>query len=242
MTRTMPMLLMLAAACAGRGNGPGSETGPDQSAGDGWVQVKQDPEGPGKDITLKGTVRHLNLEGGVWVIEDAGGTRYTPMNLPDAFQKDGMAVEAEGRRRDDVMSVSMVGPMVELLRIRERSGDSASPAPSPPSSLTGRTWVLEDLQGAGVLDDAQATLEIGQDGRVSGRATCNQFTGTATIAGDSISFGPLATTRMACAEALMLQERNYLAALAQAKQYEVQGSTLFIHIGGGSEPLRFTTR
>jgi heat shock protein HslJ len=242
MTRTLPLLLALAAACAGRGNGPGPQTDPDQSAGEGWVQVKQDADGPGQEITLRGTVRHLALEGGVWVIEDAAGTRYTPMNLPDGFQQDGMTVEAEGRRRDDVMSVSMVGPMVELLRIRERSGGSASPAPSAPSSLTGRTWVLEDLSGAGVIDDAQATLDVAQDGRVSGRATCNRFSGSATIAGDAITFGPLATTRMACAEALMNQEQNYLAALAQAKQWEVQGSTLFIHVGGGSEPLRFTAQ
>jgi heat shock protein HslJ len=238
----MPLLLMLVAACAGRGTGDGSEAGPDQSAGEGWVEVKHEAEGPGEDITLRGTVRHLDLEGGVWVIEDAGGARYTPMNLPDAFQQDGMAVEAEGRRRDDVMSVSMVGPMVELRRIRERAGASAPPAPSSPASLTGRTWVLEDLSGAGVIDDAQATLEVAQDGRVNGRATCNRFSGSATIAGDSISFGPLASTRMACAEALMNQERNYLAALGQAKQWEVQGSTLFLHLGGGSEPLRFTAQ
>ena len=242
MTRTLPLLVMLVAACAGRGNGAGSGADPDHSAGARWTEVKHEADGRGEAITLRGTVRHLDLEGGVWVNEDAGGARYTPMNLPDAFQRDGMAVEAEGRRRDDVMSVSMVGPMVELLRIRERSGESASPAPSSPASLTGRTWVLEDLSGAGVIDDAQATLEVAQDGRVRGRATCNRFSGSATIAGDSIAFGPLASTRMACAEALMNQERNYMAALAQAKQWEVQGSTLFLHLGGGSEPLRFTSQ
>ena len=82
-------------------------------------------------------MRHLDLEGGVYVIEDAGGTRYTPMNLPEAFKQDRMAVEAQARRRDDVMSVSMVGPTVELLRIRERRGESSPPAPSKPTGLAG---------------------------------------------------------------------------------------------------------
>ena len=121
-------------------------------------------------------------------------------------------------------------------------GESSRPAPSKPTGLAGTRWLLEDLSGAGVIDDAQATLEFADDGRVSGSTTCNRFTGPATVSGESISFGPLATTRRACPEALMNQERNYLAALAQAKQYEVQGSTLFLHLGGGSEPLRFTAQ
>ena len=231
MIRSMPFVLLLVAACAGGG-----------ASGEGWVELEPEAQGEGEEITLTGTVRHLDLEGGVYVIEDAGGTRYNPMNLPDGFKVDGKAVEAQGRRRDDVMSVAMVGPMVELARIRERAEAEAPPAPSGRASLAGTRWRLEDLSGAGVIDDAEATLEFGGDGRVSGSATCNRFTGTATISGDSISFGPLAATRRLCAEALMLQETNYLAALSQVKQYEVQGSTLFLHVGGGSEPLRFTAQ
>jgi heat shock protein HslJ len=246
MIRTMPVLLILLAACAGHGTGNengAAEPGPDQpTGGGGWVELESGPDSTGEALSLSGTVRHLEIEGGVYVIEDAGGTRYTPMNLPDAFKQDGMAVEAAGRRRDDMVSVSMVGPMVELFRIRERRGEPSPPAPPAPVSLAGTKWLLEDLAGAGVIDDAQATLEFAENGRVSGSTTCNRFTGTATISGATISFGPLATTRRACAEALMNQERNYLAALAQAKEYEVQGSTLFLHLGGGSEPLRFTAQ
>ena len=242
MSPRIPFLLMLLAGCAGggagAGSGAGAEPGPDTpTAGGGWVQVKPEAEGQGEDLTLRGTVRHLDLEGGVYVIEDAGGTKYNPMNLPDRFRVDGKAVEAEGRRRDDVMSVSMVGPMVELLRIRERAGD----APAS-SSLAGTKWRLEDLSGAGAIADPPATLEFAEDGGVSGSTGCNRFTGTATVSGDAISFSPLATTRRACPEAQMLQERNYLGALGQARQYEVQGATLFLHVGGGSEPLRFTAQ
>jgi heat shock protein HslJ len=159
--------------------------------------------------------------------------------LPAAFQRDGMAVEAEGRRREDAMSIGMVGPMIELLRIRERAGEEVT---GPAPALGGTRWRLEDLAGAGVIDDAQATLEFGEGGTVSGSSTCNRFTGTATVSGDSIAFGPLATTRRACAEALMNQETSYLAALADAQRFKVDGSALRIYTAGRPAPLRFTAQ
>jgi hypothetical protein len=43
-----------------------------------------------------------------------------PTNLPPAFQRDGLRVEAEARRRDDMMGVHQAGPIVQLVRIRTR--------------------------------------------------------------------------------------------------------------------------
>lgn len=69
---------------------------------------------------LTGTVRHLDVEGGVWVIRDEAGTQFTPAALPEAFRVDGLAVELDARRRDDMVSTSMTGPLVEIVRIRRR--------------------------------------------------------------------------------------------------------------------------
>jgi heat shock protein HslJ len=113
------------------------------------------------------------------------------------------------------------------------SGESAVPA------LAGTSWRLEDLAGAGVIDDARASLEFSDGGPVSGSATCNRFTGTATLTGNAISFGPLATTRKACPEALMSQETRYLQALEAAQRVEVKDSLLYLHTAGGAAPLRF---
>jgi hypothetical protein len=44
------------------------------------------------------------------------------MNLPAAFQKDGLRVEAQGRQRDDMMGIHQVGPLVQLDRVRLRDG------------------------------------------------------------------------------------------------------------------------
>ena len=104
--------------------------------------------------------------------------------------------------------------------------------------LGGTAWRLEDLGGAGVIDDAQATLEFADGGGVSGNGSCNQFRGTVTVTGRAISFGPLAMTRKACPEAIMNQENAFLAALGQAERFEVKDSMLYIQSKGGSAPLR----
>ncbi len=109
----MTAVVLMLASCAGRGNG-WIDAGPGSSAG--------------PTVTITGTVRHLPIEGGVWVIQDAGGTSYNPTNLPDAVRQDGLAVEAEARRRDDMVSIGMVGALVELVRIRRRPGAAVSGA------------------------------------------------------------------------------------------------------------------
>ena len=236
---------LLLAGCAGGGGAGDPE--PDGGIVDNfWVEVTPKTEGDGPVTTMLATVRHLDLEGGLFVIQDAGGNNYNPTNLPAEFREDGKVVEVEVRRRDDVASIGMVGPMVDVLRIRDRSASSrpgagagdAGQAGSP--GLAGTRWRLEDLAGTGVIDDVRASLEFAEDGAVSGSGTCNNFRGRATISGDAITFGPLATTRKMCPEALMNQESAYLAALGAAERYEVSGGMLLVHVSERSAPLRFS--
>ncbi len=127
------------------------------------------------------------------------------------------------------------------------SAGPAAAAPPPPtaqggpgatSALSG-TWVLEDINGGGVMDYARATLEFREAGRVSGRGSCNQFNGPVTITDTTIAFGPLVSTMMACSEALMNQEAKYLKALQSAERYRVDGHSLLIFSKGIEKPLRF---
>jgi hypothetical protein len=86
-----------------------------------WLELNPEPDVSAPTFHIMGSVKYLDLEGGVFVITDADGTQYNPVNLPDSFKVDKMAVEAEARRRDDLASAAMAGPMVELLRIRART-------------------------------------------------------------------------------------------------------------------------
>jgi putative lipoprotein len=115
----------------------------------------------------------------------------------------------------------------------------ASPAPS--AGLVGTRWTLEDLGGAGVIEEASATLEFPEPGKVAGSGSCNRFFGTVSIDASAMSIRPLGTTRMACTEAVAMQEVNYMRALQSAERYVLRGTALLIYVKGMQSPLRFIT-
>lgn len=124
---------------------------------------------------------------------------------------------------------------VELLVQRVTADDTAM------LPLTG-AWLAEDIGGGGVIDDLQTTLEVGADGKVSGNGGCNRFSGSATIDGDKISFGELASTMMACTEAAMDQEMKLHAALAEARTYRIDAAQrkLFLSDAAGKVVAQFS--
>ncbi len=81
----------------------------------------------------------------------------------------------------------------------------------PDLPLEGTRWnVTHTTQGpaAGAADDPNAAVSAGMapakaylefaDGKVHGSDGCNRLSGSAVIQGDVITFGPIATTKMAC--------------------------------------------
>jgi hypothetical protein len=107
------VLLMAVAACANSTTGGGG----DQAE---WVTPSPAAEEAGTEVRITGTVAHVELEGGFYAIRGDDGVTYDPTNLPPEFQKDGLKVEAEARRRDDMMGIHQAGPIVQLVRIRAR--------------------------------------------------------------------------------------------------------------------------
>jgi putative lipoprotein len=105
--------------------------------------------------------------------------------------------------------------------------------------LAGSSWVLEDLNGAGIVDGTHVTLDFAEKGRATGNGSCNRYFSTVDISGTSIRFGAVGATRMACATAISLQEVKYFEALEAAHRFTIEGGTLSI-FGSGSKPLRFT--
>lgn len=132
-------------------------------------------------------------------------------------------------------------PFIEVSSIKEaRIGSGASDAQTKPSNLWGSDWLLEDLSGRVVIDNVQATISFPETGKVAGKGSCNRFFGSAEITGETIKFGPLGATRMACPEAVMNQEAKYLEALQAAEHFERKDSHLQIYCKGWEKPLRFT--
>ncbi len=116
----------------------------------------------------------------------------------------------------------------------------AAMATPVPTSLTGTEWTLADLAGNAVAANSKASIAFPEVGRVAGNASCNRYTGSVTISGESIKFGPAATTRMACiSDAMNQQEMQFLKALNAATHFEVKGGELLIYADGFEKPLRF---
>ena len=102
-------------------------------------------------------------------------------------------------------------------RVADRPSGASGGDPAQPQ---GR-WLAEDIRQGGVIDRLQTVLEIGADGAVSGTGGCNRVAGKATIAGNAITFGPLASTNMACTPAAMDQEAKFFAALREVRSWRV---------------------
>lgn len=110
------------------------------------------------------------------------------------------------------------------------------------ASMTGTTWVAEDINQRGVIDMLQSSLRIVSNDEVDGFAGCNSFKGKAVIDADTIRMGPLASTRKMCPPAIMNQEAEFLRALEAARSARVEKGLLYMMDEGGEAILRFWKR
>ena len=103
------------------------------------------------------------------------------------------------------------------------------------TDLPGTAWELVELDGDEVVGDVAPTLTFGDGGGVSGTTGCNTFNGEVAIDGSELTFGPLATTRMACVdEALSAQEQAYLVGLEAVSGYTIDDEGRLVLEGGGT--------
>ncbi len=112
--------------------------------------------------------------------------------------------------------------------------------------LTGQTWRLVAFNNGrqavvSVLADTEITLELRDDGTLGGSDGCNRYMSGFTLAGDVLSLGPVATTRMACRgpEGAAEQARVFAQALAMVAGYEVEGDQLTLLTAEGTIAARF---
>lgn len=126
-------------------------------------------------------------------------------------------------------------PQRITLKMVRQDADAGSP------TLFDVTWVAEDIEGRGVIDNAQSTFLVAQDGKVTGRGACNGYFAQAEVEGDRIRIGKAGATMMACADALMDQERKFFAALEKAVTWRIDGDgKLFLVDANGIDVLRFS--
>ncbi|RJG45741.1 YbaY family lipoprotein [Mesorhizobium sp. DCY119] len=127
-------------------------------------------------------------------------------------------------------------PQSMVLRMVKRSMETEPPP------IFRTTWLAEDIEGGGVIDDAQSTLKFDPGGKISGRGACNSYFGKATIEGSTIKLGDIGSTFMACAPAIMDQEKKLFAALSKASSYRIDADgKMFLVDAEGRDVIRFAS-
>lgn len=120
--------------------------------------------------------------------------------------------------------------------------DACGPATVDSSAAYGVEWQLVELNGQPAPRAAggkPGTLLLSEgEGRASGLAGCNRFAGTFTRSADQIQFGPLAMTKMACAEGMDL-EASYSSVLTGSRGLRVTPTGLEL-LSGSTVVARFT--
>ncbi len=111
--------------------------------------------------------------------------------------------------------------------------------------LEGTLWKLTALaDGRGNMAPVVAGVEITalfQGGRVTGNAGCNNYAATYRLTGSSLTVSaPAATSRKACAQPIMQQERNYLAALGRTVAHKIEGNRLELRNSSAALLASFT--
>ena len=115
--------------------------------------------------------------------------------------------------------------------------------PEPPEDdegLADTSWVATEIDGQATADGVESTLAFEGLEKVTGSAGCNRYFGPATVDGQQLQFGNLATTMMACPEHISAQELKFLQAMGQVRAWTREGDNLNLADESGNALLRLS--
>jgi len=95
----------------------------------------------------------------------------------------------------------------------------------------GVTWTLSELSGTPY--PARATLTFPEEGRIAGKAPCNDYSATQNAPYPWFEAGPVAATKRACPD--LPAETAFFDALARVTLAEVAGEVLILSTEDGFE-------
>lgn len=175
-----------------------------------------------EDLKLPVTDSALSFGGTIELI--SGSAAYFPP-LPD------VAVLA---RSPAICRDTMTGmPYPETVELTVNQETLTGCGGAPADLLTGRTWVVEDIAGAGIIDASRVTLGFGTDGRVAGSGGCNRWFAGYDLTGEGLTIGQAGSTMMACPDALMAQERRFFEALGQVTGFDIDETGALVLMAAG---------
>ncbi|WP_165020752.1 META domain-containing protein [Dysgonomonas sp. ZJ279] len=135
-------------------------------------------------------------------------------NLVLVLNKDGVLQFTEGEK---VLLQFEKGEMA-----KENSGVQPVSLDNLAGSWTLSSFTGEDL--ATLFSDRKPTMEISADGKIFGFAGCNTYRTNFTLTENTVAFGPVMSTKMACPS--LQGEDKFTSALATPLQATINGNTL----------------
>ena len=110
------------------------------------------------------------------------------------------------------------------------------------SGIEGINWLLREQVGDGAMaavpDGVIVSLRL-EDGTASGTGGCNRYSGSYVLEGSSLTFGPVASTLMACVGPAGEVESTYLSNMGAVATWESGDDTLTLSDAGGNAILRY---
>jgi heat shock protein HslJ len=122
-----------------------------------------------------------------------------------------------------------------------RNGTDLPGCAGDPARLLDGEWTAITLAGTALPKGADVTLSF-DAGRISGLAACNRYSGSYTLTGEGLTFGPMAGTRMACPPPLMETESAVFAAFARVTQFDIAADGALLLKTDEATPLFTATR
>jgi heat shock protein HslJ len=112
-------------------------------------------------------------------------------------------------------------PVLDIKKISKAKASATTP-------LEGTHWMLVDVDGKPASTEgrkAELTMTASSK-KVAGSGGCNRLMGGYESSESSLRFTQVASTRMACAEPAMEQEKAFLDALNSTTSYRITGTKL----------------
>ena len=111
------------------------------------------------------------------------------------------------------------------------SSAAGSGAAGTAADLAGKTLVAKEVTGSYAIVPGSTISLTFQNGSLAARAGCNNMFGQYTVSGNVLNAPQLASTMMACDEALMNQDTWLAAFLASSPTWTYSGGTLTLTNG-----------
>lgn len=127
---------------------------------------------------------------------------------------------------DSVLTFSQDGKVVlEFQKVTESNSKTSAVLPK---ALYG-AWTLTSMTDEDInklFGETMPTIEFSEDGKAFGNSGCNRYNTNYEVSNDTISFGMLMSTKMACPN--LEGESKYSSVLSTPSEVAIKGDTLIL--------------